>query len=62
MYELIFGILVGAVCTKLASRNITTVDQGVQAWEVPDLARTAPISIRNSFTPGTLKNFWGPDS
>lgn len=61
MYEFIFGILAGALCTKLATRT-TMVDQAIQVWPAPDLARTDPISIRNSFVPGTLTNFWGPDS
>ena len=61
MYEFIFGILAGALCTRLATRT-TMVDKSIQVCPIPDPPRTSPISIRNSFVPGNLKNFWGPDS
>jgi hypothetical protein len=65
MYEFFIGFLVGAITSKIVSRqNKVKHDAMVQADDVV-INTTEPILIpkrKRVFVPGELKNFWGSDS
>jgi len=52
-----FGIVTGWLIFRPRQKTRTV---GVQVGEVR--VKSQPIAIRNSFVPGSLKNFWGKDS
>jgi len=61
--EFVVGFFVGFFYSK--ARWYPKKSVSVQVDEVPFMPVTSPILIPNSktkFVPGTLKNFWGPDS
>lgn len=58
MYEFVLGLFFGAAGALLRRPTKETADKSIQVWAIP----TPSIPIRNSFVPGSLKNFWGPDS
>ena len=65
MYEFIVGVVFGVFGTRIFSKKrIECKDSGVQV-ECAPVQVTTPVSIpslRKSFVPDMLTNFWGKDS
>lgn len=60
MFEFMFGIVSGWLIFRPWRRTRTIGIQVGEVWGQP--VRSQPISIQNSFVPGSLKDFWSKGS
>jgi hypothetical protein len=56
MLEFMFGIVTGWLIFRPRWKTRTVGIQVGEVWGQP--VRSQPISIQNSFVPGSLKDFW----
>ena len=60
MLEFMFGIVTGWLIFRPHWKTRTVGVQVGEVWGQP--VRSQPISIQNSFVPGSLKDFWSKGS